>query len=50
MFDLISLLLVVIQHNFTTSLDNFVHSTLPQFTQLYTRVSGYKQWWVYVNG
>ena len=26
----------------------FVHSTLLQFTQLYERVPGYRQWWIFV--
>ena len=25
------------------------HSTLFQFTQLYTRVPGYRQWWIYTS-
>ena len=30
------------------TMDKFVHSTLLQFTQLYERVSGSKQWWIFV--
>ncbi len=31
------------------SLDTFVFSTLPQYTQLYKCVSVYSQWWIYLN-